>query len=692
VYPSLFQQDILPLSISIKPINERRELSFLFPIPNYSKYYYTKPWEYLASTLNNEASGSLLALLKSLDWADALVAKEVLKNRRDGLFQISISLTPAGVRAKDQIVSSVFDALNTLIEKGVNDWRFNELKYLADLDFRFRDKLPALDMAKELVQTMHDYPAADALRGTYSFTQYDEALIKKAASYLRKNNVLIALVAPDVKVSAVTSFYQTPYGYAAGIPEILPLKPLYHQKILLPEPNLFIPKNTSVKARSLLPEQNFTPQRNIPIRLVNNDNFVLWFLQDQYFRSPKAALNFRFKLPALNNSADAAAKTELFSALVVDKLNEHLYPAKLAGLNFSMTPYSSGFDIVVTGYTDKQNFLVSKILSELSSPAFTEPRFKKIKETMIKTWRDKENQPAQVLLVEAIPRLQYLPYWSAREYADALQQVSFNTLEKFSNELLRGAKIEALFFGNLYAQDAIKLGALVEHQLLQKKSNRLPQLTKIIRNENKNNKSWLYSSLLAHKDHAIALYLQAPTLGIEDTVHMLLLGQMLKPIFAKKVRAEKQMDGVVELLPVSLKTLEGVVFVVASSSASGEEIIATVNTFLTAAPSFLTDDFVVNRDALLAKLSQLAASQPEQSNQYWQSILLNDKEFLRQHNLIDAASKITPDSLRVFYESVFLQRSRQLWLSTDKLEGIKEFETIVNISDYQQKQQGYLYP
>jgi hypothetical protein len=48
--------------------------------------------------------------------------------------------------------------------------------------------------------------------------------------------------------------------------------------------------------------------------------------------------------------------------------------------------------------------------------------------------------------------------------------------------------------------------------------------------------------------------------------------------------------------------------------------------------------------------------------------------------------------LRAYYEAVFLQKNRRLWLSTDKIENLKDFEFIQNVADYQQKQPGYLYP
>jgi insulysin len=696
VYPGFFQQDILPLSITIKalknPVKELRKLTFVFPIPNYSKYYRTKPWSYLGSLLGSEASGSLLALLKSLDWADGVVSGELVTTRHQGLFQISISLTKEGVRAKDQIVSMVFDVLNTLTERGIAEWRFNELKQLNELDFRYQEKPAPHDSAIELAQAMQNYSAQDVLVGKYSFTQFDEGLIKKAAGYLRKNNVLIALVAPEVSVSAVTSYYQTPYGYTAGIPEILPLKPLYHQKILLPEPNVFIPQNTSVKARSLLPQQNSAAQRNIPSRLIDKDNFVLWFFQDSYFRSPKANLNFRFKLPVLNGSVDAALKTEVFSALILDRLNEYSYSAAQAGLHFSMTSNARGFDMAISGFTDKQNLLVNKIIGALVDQNFTEDRFNRIKENLLLKWRGEARAGSYQVLLDQVSRLQDIPYWGLSEYADLLRPLKFESFKPFSEQLLRGAKVEALFYGNLYSQDAIKLGSLVEHQLLQKKSNRTAQLEKIIRSENKNNKSWFYSYPVDIKDHVVALYIPSLSPALEDTAHMLLLHEILQPLCNKNIVSGKPFSGTLKLVPAPLKTLEGVVFVAQSSVIGSEEVVSELNSFLAATPNYLAESFVERRNAVLVKLREPLQSFAEQSERYWQSILLNDKEFTRQRDLADAVSKITPDSLRVFYESAFLQKNRHLWLSTDKLDGVTDFETILNVADYQQIQQGYLYP
>jgi secreted Zn-dependent insulinase-like peptidase len=566
------------------------------------------------------------------------------------------------------------------------------MQQLAELNYRFGDKKAAIDSVAELSQAMQDYPSIDVLWGQYAYTQFDGSLIKNALNYLRADNVFISLITPDAVTTSASTFYKTGYTLKPGIPEILDLKPMYHQRLWLPERNIFIPKNLVLKAPSMLPFQESTSGKNVPALLVDNEQFKLWFLQDKKFHSPKAELNFRFKLPVLNNSLENAARVQLFAALIVDQLNEYAYPASLAGLSFNVKANSRGFDVNVSGYTDKQSLLMNKILAAISQADFSQSRFDQLKDNLIREWRNEDKNLPYSVLAKKVARLQYLPYWGVKEYIDVLQKTSFDQFKLFSSDVLRGAKLEALFYGNLYPQDAIKLSAVIEHQLLKKRSNRLPQLAKVLRSENKDNKSWLYYYALEHNDHVVELYVQALAPYIDDTAHMQLLTQILAPEFFNQLRTEKQLGYVVSVFPMPIRNVEASFFVVQSPNASASVIVDEINNFLLGASAKLTNNFVENKAALLAELYEPPLSIAEQSEKFWQSILLNDYEFNRQQELINAVAKITPESLRKYFEAAFLQKNRRLWLSTEKLENQKDFETIQNVAEYQQKQQGYLQP
>ena len=686
-YPSLFPPKGLPVSIHIKPLKELRQLTLAFPVPNYADKYKTKPFDYLGHLLGNESSGSLLALFKSLGWAESLVAGELYQSRRDGLFGITITLTKEGAKAKDQIVSAVFDYLGTVALRGISEWRFKEMQQIAELNYRFRDKQAAMNSVMELSQSMHDYPAQDVLWGDYAYTQFDEAILKQALGYLRKDNLFVSLVSPDVATQSSSLFYKTDFTVTLGTPEILDLKLAYHQKLWLPERNIFVPKNFLLKTSSMLSVQ---AAKGTPGLLVNSDQFKLWFMQDEKFRSPKAELNFRFKLPVLNNSLENAARAQLFAAMITDQLNEYAYPASLAGLTFSIKANARGFDVNVAGYTDKQNLLVNKILSAIGKADFTEPRFGKLKDDLIREWRNEDKNLPYTVLAKKVTRLQYLPFWGVKEYIDVLQKTSFDQFNQFSSEMLRGAKIDALFYGNLYSQDAIKLSAIIEHQLLKKHTKRLPQLAKVLRSDNKDHKSWLYIYPLDHKDRAVELYVQALGPYIDDAAHMQLLTQILEPQFFNSMRTEKQLGYVVSVFPMPIRNIEASLFVIQSPTASATILVDEINNFLVNAN--LSVSFADNKAALLAQLREPPLSLTEQSDKFWQSISLNDVEFNRQQELINAVSKITPESLRKYYDAAFLQKNRRLWLTTEKLENTKDFEAIQNVAEYQQKQQGYMQP
>lgn len=693
VYPSLFADGRLPAIVSVKPVQELRRLRITFPVPSYTAQYQSKPWQYIARFLGDEGTGSVLSLLKELGWAESLEVGEIYQDRQNSLFQVSISLTKDGLKAKEQIVSIFFDYIKLLSTRGISDWRFNEMGQLSDFHFRFHEKMEAIEVVSELAQVMQDYPAKDVLLGRFNYSKFDKELLEKALTFLRSDNALITIVAPDVHTQNVSQYYQAPYSINVSNNEAFEEEKTAHrQKLSLPERNVFVPKNIALKTASMLPMQEGQSSSSLPSLIVSNDQLQLWFLQDTLFRTPKAELNFRFKLPMLNNSLENAARLQLFSVLLMDQLNEYAHPARLAGLTFSFSPHARGLDINVKGYTDKQSLLVNKIVASMYSPEFTQTRFDKIKENMVRQWRNEERNLPHVVLTQKIHRLQYLPYWGARELAESLQSTTFEQLVNFSGDVLRGAKVDAFFYGNMYPQEAIKLVNLIDRQLMQKASGRMPQLAKVLRVDNKANKSWLYVQSFEHKDTAVELYVSALSNNADDAAHMLLLTQLLEAPFYNELRTEKQLGSVVSVAPMPIRDLEASLFVVQSSNASPENIMAEINRFLVSAPAHFPALFSENKAALLAQLREPVLSLHEQSEIFWQAILLNDVNFTRKQELIAAVNKISLQSLQKYYEAAFLQKNHRLWISSHKIDAPTELELIQNVADYQQKLQGYLYP
>lgn len=689
-YPPLFDKQRLPASADIKPEKELRQLTFNFPIPNPDRFYQKKPFAYIAHLLGHEGEGSLLSLLKRLGWAEAIYADIGLQSRSDAVFRLNIKLTPQGVRARNQIVSLVFHCIEQLQSRGLSPWRYSELQQLADLEFRFQEKRPPMQTVSLLAEAMKTYSPKDILRGDYLYAAYDERLIKKNLSYLASDNLLLVLTAPDVEPYRVSPLYSAPFAVRAGIPELLDLKPAVRKELYLPEKNIFMPRRLAVKSGSLLEESGAADVK--PQLILDNKNMRVWFAQDQQFMQPRALINLRIKSPLIAASAEGAALAQLFAALITDQLNEFSYPARLAGIDHTITANVRGYELSVFGYSSRQGLLMNKVMEVIRTSRFNEERFTLIKEDLLRTWRNQNKDLPYQVIAKQLPVLQSDPYWSNAQLIAALENKTQEQFSQFTSRQLIDAKMDALFYGNYFRAEAIKLAVLVEHELLNRQAGRdLPQV-KLLLLPKGSEKPWLYAHNLEHADSIVELLIQSPSTSINDTAHMMLVRQLLQPAFYNQLRTEKQLGYVVATIAAPLLNLENSLLVVQSPSVTEENIIQEIDLFLDEQQTQLGENFTINQRSLIKKLSEPARSLKEQGERYWSVITNYDNHFSRRLDLAEAVARITPETLDNFYRAVFMDKNRRLWLTSGVPRERENFLLIDDLLIHKQQMQSVVHP
>ncbi len=680
-YPPLFDPQNLPASLEIKPEKELRQLTFNFPIPNPDALYQKKPYAFIAHMLGHEGRGSLLSLLKRLGWAEGIYAGTSFHSRSDAVFQLSIQLTPQGVRARDQIVSLVFHCIEQLKARGVSAWRYGELQLLADLDFHYQEKRPPMETVSAFAQKMSKYQPRDILRGDFLYSDFDSSLIEKSLSFLNSRNLLLVLLAPDIQPYRVTQLYSTPFTLRARIPDILELKPTVRQELFLPEKNLFIPKRLSVKAGSML-EQQGAEIDPYPKVIYRNSHMRVWFAQDREFKQPRAQINLRIKSPLVAANAEGAALAQLFAALLVDQLNEFAYPAHLAGIDYTLTANGRGYDLGIFGYSGRQGMLMNKIITAMNAGQFKEDRFLLLKEKLLRNWRNQDKDMPYLVLAQQISAMHLEPAWSNTELIAALEAKNFVQFNQFVSRQLIDAKTDALFYGNYFRAEALKLAVLVEHELLNRRAGRdLPPLVQLMLPPEAD-KPWLYAQSLNHSDHIVELFVQSPSASVVDAAHMLLVRQLLQPAFYYQLRTQKQLGYIVGALSAPVLNLENSLLVVQSPTTPEAQIIAQIDSFLDEQAVVLTDNFPLNQQSLVRKLQEPARSLKEQSERYWAAITNYDGDFTRREALASAVAAITEESLKEFYTRIFLNKNRRLWLTSTAMDERDEFSLIENIAAY----------
>src|SRR5690606_40418715 len=112
-------------------------------------------------------------------------------------------------------------------------------------------KLPPVETVRKVARALHDYPSDDVLRGELLFAQYDEKLIKQSLSYLREDNLLLVLMAPEVTTTQESFYYRTPYSFSPLKSDNFEVKPTIRRRLFFPEPNVFIPNRLAIKAKPM---------------------------------------------------------------------------------------------------------------------------------------------------------------------------------------------------------------------------------------------------------------------------------------------------------------------------------------------------------------------------------------------------------------------------------------------------------
>ncbi|ACE85039.1 insulinase family protein [Cellvibrio japonicus] len=690
-YPPLIEPERLPMSVDIKPERDQRRLSFNFPIGLSPEFATKKPYDYIAQQLAHEGKGSLLSFLKRLGWAEAVSAGLMLKSREDALFQIDIELTPQGVRARDQLVSLVFYAIEQLRSRGINSWRYQEMQEIAQAKFIYQEKLSPLETARRLSEAMFDYTPTQLLYNDLLYSAFDERLIKESLQPLNPANLMLVLVAPDIEAYRVSKRYSAPYTLRYTLPQILDLKIAVKQELSLPERNLFIPRSLAVKSNSML-EQTNAERDSIPQLIFRDRDARLWYAQDHQFEQPKAVIQLALKSPLVAGSIEGAVQAELYAALLRDQLNEYTYPAKLAGIDYRFEANPRGFELQISGFSSRQNLLLNKIIESCASASFKPERFENIKQKLLRDWRNRDkNLPYQVMMQE-IPALQLEPYWTNRAMTAALETIDFPRFSRFAEHMLLDAKMDMLIFGNYFRQEALKLAVLVDHNLLNRQTGREMPPAKVFSLAAQNDKPWLYRYSIDHSDAVVQLLMTADSPDITTNAHMRLLQQIIKPAFYTRLRTEKQLGYVVAAISMPLRQLDTSLLIVQSPVASETQLVSEIEGFLQQQEASIADDLRVNQQSLATKLREPARSLTDQAQRYWQSIVVGDLDFSRTKRLADAVEAITPESLLEYYNTHFLDARQRLWLVAHPLADEAGYHLLEDIAAYKVRQDAHLLP
>ncbi|WP_239017178.1 insulinase family protein [Seongchinamella sediminis] len=649
----MFAEDDLPMFIKIRPQATLRQLQVLFPIADYRSEYRAKPLSYLGNLVGHEGEGSLLSQLKAEGLAESLAAGSGLGWRGGALFSVSVTLTETGVENHQRVLQLLFAYMDMLREQGPKQWLYEEQSRLAELAFRFKEEGNPMGYVSSLAGGMQYYDPVDVLQGNYIMSDYDAGMLREVMADIVPANALVVLEDADVATDRVSEYYGVPYSVrhlddrqlAAWQGEV------DAASLHLPAANAFIAEDVSLVR---VGEDNpATPQR-----VLQEGRKQIWFLQDEEFRLPRGATYINFRSPLVSQNPRQTALAVLYTALLKDRVNEFTYPALLAGLNFNLYKHAQGISLRVSGYSDKQDVLLDKLLPVMASPDFDPQRFENMRKDMIRSLENAvAKRPSSQVMDDLRESLLY-GEWGEQALIEELHKLSVDDVHDYAQDYWNSASAEALIYGNYTRKAVPALAARLDRILPAGTAAELPEL-KVLKLEA--GESVLYPVAVAHDDAVLAWYLQGADDSWQDRAATSLTAQIIKSGFFQQLRTEQQLGYIVSAFYWSQLDVPGLVMLIQSPVADTAGLASAMDAFLGQVAASLDDEqFARHQAALVSEVLRPHKNLWERAEFYWQSIARKQYDFDGREQLAAAIEALDREAWQQYYQTVFIERRHSL--------------------------------
>ena len=647
--------------IFAKPVMDTRLLDIYFPYQDEENLYETQPSRYISHLIGHEGPGSILAYIKAKGWANGLSSGAMPICPGSAFFTVSIRLTEDGLREYKEVVKAVFQYISLLKETPPQQWIVEEVKGMAEVDFRFKEKTPASSFTSRLSSVMQKpLPREWLLSGSSLIRKFDSESISKALSFLRTDNYRLTIVSQEFpgNWNQKERWYGTEYR-AESIPSNFAeaiCKAAENtardrpSELHLPHRNEFIPTKLTVEKKEV-EEPLKSP------KLIRNDDGVrTWWKKDDRFWVPKANVLLVMRNPLVTATPANAVKSMLYCELVKDALVEYSYDAEIAGLVYGLGSSSVGLDIDVGGYNDKMSVLLEKVLVSMRDLEVKPDRFKIVKERLLRGYRNWDFQQPFRQVGDFTRWLGSEKGWINEQYLAELPHLTPEDISTFYPQLLRQVHIETLVHGNMYKEDALRITDLIESTL---KPRALPQSQWQVRRNLilPEGSDYTYERTLgdpANVNHCIEYYLYVGSIADHPLrAKLLLLGQMTDEPGFDQLRTKEQLGYIVFTGARMAATTMGYRVIIQSEHPTSY-LEQRINAFLAFFSESLTamsdDEFESHKQSLINKRLEKIKNLEQESTRFWNHISGEYFDFLQLEKDVAYLRPLKKQDLVDFFE------------------------------------------
>jgi len=508
-----FGPDQLGLIREVVPLVESRSVKIFSAVPPTDDPVLreSRPFQVLSHLVGHESPGSLHHLLMEEGWINSLSSGIGISCSDFCLTSISISLTPKGMRQRDQVLAKTWQWLALIKDSVMNDPHglieeyHKELKTITDISFKFREMGDPTDFSSRAAEKLFDYEPHKVLVGSSEAGEYDAEVARAFLQRLTPQNSLVVVTGPDVEdsqddldSSARDGEWQIEERYGGKYRQVRMSDSLLEKwnhptdidsRFSLPGLNEFIPEDVSLRCDDPDSVATFDPdidyRKEPPKLIVDTPKLRMWHKMDRTFRVPKTSIRLQLNSPEVYRSPRAITLNRLFQKVLTDDLNSYVYDATVAGCNYRVSCVPSAYRFSVSGYSEKLPHLLDVVTARIASliqemkegdeahPALAEI-FKKAKDNLLRQTKNYIYDSPYETGSYNMRMLMETPVWHISDYIAEMEgeyaehdPLTMKECAEVAEKCLFGrSKAVSLCIGNIDEKQAKEVAELIESHFL----------------------------------------------------------------------------------------------------------------------------------------------------------------------------------------------------------------------------------
>ncbi|KAK4058714.1 metalloprotease [Microbotryomycetes sp. JL221] len=656
VFESALSDKELGRVISYRTIKDTPLLRIEFPLPDLNQYWSSLPGRFISHFLGDEGPGSVLAELKKRGWATGLDASSSGGASGFEFFRINVGLTALGLVNRIEVIRIVFEYLRLLSTTPPQNWVHEEERRLGEIAWQFKENGQPTPVVNSLASRLATaaYASNKILIGPYFATEFNSELLIDLLARLTPDQCRIFVGSKEPLEHAEWDqkerYYGTEYRTDAMDSTDLSSPPSVSAKLALPEPNIFIPERLDLVTKTKVEH----PAKR-PNLIKQTSQSRLFYKKDDTWLVPRATAYFLLKTPLADESPVAAIKSQMFTTLIEESLNEYTYAATLAGLGYSVGNEPDGLQLVVSGYSDKLAVLLKVVLNKIKNFEIDSKQFEVVHERLNRAYKNvKLNNPSG-LADSHLRHLTRQTHWTFDQRLEALKGLQPSDIESHGRQLVKALSIEGLVHGNVLREDALEMIKLVEtvlapelplpndyhRALLLPLGSNLVCRPQVPSSENVNSAAVVYFQVGSITNH-------------DEMVRLHLFAQIVKvPVFST-LRTKEQLGYIVQSSTWTSNNIQGF-RVVVQSEKSVEFLESRIETLWLDPVSkhfenMSDEEFEKHKIGLINRKLEKVKSLSQETSRYWSEIEDGTLDFFHREREAALISELTKQDVFDFFK------------------------------------------